>query len=142
MDISHRKDTLRTTRRATPHGCSRAGQANGSLVSSYADITGHSSIAKLYRNAIKHYDRHQKYTNFGLYGYFNAGLLIRALKLAGNNPTRRALQKVFDTKFRNYRTSFTGALNWTPTYRYGVREFKIYRVSGTQFRPLTGWLSS
>ena len=91
-----------------------AGQANGSLVSSYADITGHSSIAKLYRNAIKHYDRHQKYTNFGLYGYFNAGLLIRALKLAGNNPTRRALQKVFDTKFRNYRTSFTGALNWTP----------------------------
>ena len=68
------------------------GQANGSLVSSYADLTGRNAEARGYRNAIKHYDRHQQYTNYGLYGYFNGGLLIRALKLAGKHLSRLALQ--------------------------------------------------
>jgi ABC-type branched-subunit amino acid transport system substrate-binding protein len=119
-----------------------SGQTNGSLVSSYADLTGNNAESRAYRNAIKHYDRHQQYTNYGLYGYFNGGLLIRALRLAGKNPSRSALQRVLDTKFRNYKSSFTGVLNWTQSYRYGVRQFKIYRISGSQFKPLTGWLSS
>lgn len=119
-----------------------SGQANGSLVSSYADLTGRNAESTAYRKAIKRYDHRQAYTNYGLYGYFNGGLLIRALKLAGKKLSRSALQRVFDTKFRNYKSSFTGVLNWTPSYRYGVRQFKVYRISGSQFKPLTGWLSS
>ena len=119
--------------------------ANGSLVSSYADLTGHNPVAKAYRAALARYGKHRKYagygySNYGLYGYFNGTLMLRALKLAGPNPTRVRLQTVFNTKFRKYKSGFTGVLNWTPTYRYGVTQFKVYKIHGSQFKPITGWL--
>jgi hypothetical protein len=67
--------------------------------------------------------------------------MVRALKLAGSNPSRSSLQHVLDTKFRGYKSGFTGALNWTPSYRYGVKQFKIYKIHGSSFVPITGWLS-
>lgn len=114
---------------------------NGSLVSSYADLTGNNPVARAYRAAIKRYDKGQKYTNYGLYGYFNGTLIIRALKLAGKNLSRSRLQTVLDTRFRNYKSGFTGVLNWTPRYRYGVKQFKIYKIHGSSFDPITGWLN-
>jgi len=112
----------------------------GVRVSSYADLTGHNKVAAAYRNAISRY-RGEKYSNYGLYGYFNAMLFFLALKLSGKTPTRSRLQQVLDTDFRHYDTGFTGRINWTPTQHYGARQFKIYRIQGGQFRPVTGWLS-
>jgi branched-chain amino acid transport system substrate-binding protein len=123
-----------------------SGEANGSLVSSYADLTGHNPVAKAYRAALARYGKHGKYngyaySNYGLYGYFNAGLVIRALKLAGPNANRTRLQTVLNTRFRKYKSGFTGLLSWTPTYRYGVKQFKVYKIHGSQFNPITGWLN-
>lgn len=117
-----------------------SGGAEGALVTSYADLTGKNKVAAAYRAALKKYGG--KYTNYGLYGYFNANLFVRALKYAGKNPTRSSLQRAFDTKFRKYKSGFTGILNWTPTYRFGVTQFKVYRIHKLSFIPLTGWLSS
>jgi branched-chain amino acid transport system substrate-binding protein len=117
-----------------------SGAAEGSLVSSYADLTGKNATARAYRAALKRFGG--TYSNYGLYGYFNATLFLRALRLAGKNPTRIGLQHVLDTKFRHYKPDLTGELNWTPTYHYGVTQFKIYRIHGTSFVPVTGWLNS
>jgi hypothetical protein len=69
-------------------------------------------------------------------------LMVRALKLAGANPSRAKLQKILNTKFRKYQSGFTGALNWTPTYHFGVTQFKIYKIKGSNFDPVTGWIDS
>jgi ABC-type branched-subunit amino acid transport system substrate-binding protein len=116
-----------------------ASTAEGVLVSSYADLTGKNSEAKAYRSAIARYNG-EAYSNYGLYGYFNAGLLIRALKLAGKKLTRASLQTVLDTKFRHLNTGFAGTITWTPTQRFGARQFKIYRIHNGAFVPITGWL--
>jgi branched-chain amino acid transport system substrate-binding protein len=115
----------------------------GSHVSSYADLTGHNPVAKAYAAAIKKYDPSQTNTNYGLYGYFNGTLLSRALKFAVKKGplTADRLQTAFNTDFRNYKSGFTGVLNWTPSYRYGVKQFKIYKIKGSQFIPVTGWIS-
>ncbi len=117
---------------------------NGSHVSSYADLTGKNPVAHAYAAAISRYDHGQKNTNYGLYGYFNGGLMIRALRLtAKTGPvTAKRLQAVLDTKFRKYKSGFTGILNWTPSYRYGVKQLKIYKINGSKFVPVTNWLSS
>jgi branched-chain amino acid transport system substrate-binding protein len=115
------------------------GAAEGTRVSSYADLTGKNSVAAAYRNAISTYHA-EAYSNYGLYGYFNATLFFKALKDAGKNPTRASLQKALDTKFRSYDTKFAGILTWTPTQRYGARQFKIYQIRSGQFIPVTGWL--
>jgi ABC-type branched-subunit amino acid transport system substrate-binding protein len=121
--------------------------AEGSLVSSYADLTGNNPVAKAYRAALVRYGKHGKfggygYSNYGLYGYFNAGLVLRALRIAGPKTNRAHLQSVLDTRFRKFRSGFTGVLNWTLSYRYGVKQFKVYRISGSRFKPITGWISS
>jgi len=113
--------------------------AEGVLVSSYADLTGKNAEAKAYRKAIGLYHG-EAYSNYGLYGYFNAGLLFRALKLAGKHPTRTGLQKVLNTKFRHLDTGFAGTITWTATQRFGARQFKIYRIHNGAFVPITGWL--
>ncbi len=112
----------------------------GNRVSSYADLTGHNKVAAVYRLAIPRY-KGEKYSNYGLYGYFNAMLFFKALKLSGKELTRSRLRFVLDHDFRHYDTGFTGRLNWTPTQHYGARQFKIYRIQGGQFRPVTGWLN-
>jgi branched-chain amino acid transport system substrate-binding protein len=114
--------------------------AEGVRVSSYADLSGHNAPAAAYRKAIATYGG-QHYSNYGLYGYFNAMLFFRALKLAGKRLTRAGLQHVLDYDFRHYSTGLTGRLNWTPTQHYGARQFKIYRIQGGQFHPVTGWLN-
>lgn len=113
--------------------------AEGNYVSSYADLTGNNIVAAAYRRAIVRFHG-EEYSNYGLYGYFNATLFFKALKLAGKNLTRSALQKVLDTKFRNFDTGFAGVITWTPRQRYGAREFKIYRIHNGAFRPVTTWL--
>lgn len=120
---------------------SACGCLNGSLVSSYADLTGKNPVYKAYVAAVRKYDKGQKITNYGLYGYFNGSLMLRALRLAGKKPTASRLQTIFNGKFRKYQSGFTGVLNWTPSYRYGVKQFKIYKIEGSKFIPLTGWLS-
>lgn len=114
--------------------------AEGNYVSSYADLTGHNRVAAAYRRAIARYGG-DKYSNYGLYGYFNATLFFRALTLTGRNLTRSRLQYTLDHAFRQYASGFTGKLNWTPSQRYGVRQFKIYRIHNGSFRPVTGWLN-
>jgi branched-chain amino acid transport system substrate-binding protein len=116
-----------------------ASAAEGVLVSSYADLTGKNAEARAYRKAIARYHG-EAYSNYGLYGYFNAGLLIRALKLTGKHPTRTGLQKVLDTRFRHLDTGFAGTITWTPKQRFGARQFKIYRIHNGAFVPVTGWL--
>lgn len=111
----------------------------GNLVSSYADLTGKNRVAAAYRRAIARY-RGEAYSNYGLYGYFNATLLFRALSLAGKSLTRARLRRVLDTRFRRYDTGFTGRLDWTAKQHYGSREFKIYRIRSGKFVPVTGWL--
>ena len=54
--------------------------------------------------------------------------------------TRSSLQKALNAKFRKYNTGFAGVLTWTPTQRYGPRQFKIYQVKGGNLVPVTGWL--
>jgi hypothetical protein len=117
-----------------------AANGEGNHVSSYADLTGHNVVAKAYRAAIATYHG-EKYSNYGLYGYFNAMLFFKALKLAGKNLTRASLQHVLDYKFRHYDTGFTGRINWTPTQHYGARQFKMYRIHNGSFVPVTGWLN-
>lgn len=112
----------------------------GNRVSSYADLTGHNKVAAAYRRAIVAYHG-ETYSNYGLYGYFNASLLFRALKLAGKNLTRPGLQYVLDHDFRRYDTGFTGRINWTPSQHYGARQFKIYLIHNRAFRPVSGWLT-
>lgn len=112
----------------------------GVRVSSYADLTGHNKVAAAYRAAISRYHG-QRYSNYGLYGYFNGMLFFRALKLAGRNITRSRLQYALDHDFRHYDTGFTGRLNWTPSQHYGARQFKIYRIQKGAFHPVTGWLN-
>ena len=124
---------------ALTEGC---GCLQHAYVSSYADLTGQNPVAKAYKAAIKKYDPSQTYSNYGLYGYFNGMLIVRALKLAGTHPTRVKLQTILNTKFRKYKSGFTGALNWTPKYHYGVTQFKIYKINGSSFDPVTKWLSS
>lgn len=113
--------------------------ANGNHVSSYADLTGHNPVASAYRAAIARYHG-EAYSNYGLYGYFNATLLFHALSLAGKNLTRTRLQTVLDTKFRHYNTGFAGTISWSATQRYGARQFKVYRISGGKFIPVTKWI--
>lgn len=115
-----------------------ASNAEGIHVTSYADLTGKNRVAAAYRKAISAFHG-EAYSNYGLYGYFNATLFFKALKLAGTTPSRSRLQKVLDTKFRHYDTGFAGTLTWTPTQRFGAREFKVYEIRGGQFRPVTGW---
>jgi ABC-type branched-subunit amino acid transport system substrate-binding protein len=112
----------------------------GSYVSTYADLSGNNVVAAAYRAAIQRYNG-DRYSNYGLYGYFNASLLFRALKLAGRNLTRASLQKVLDTKFRHYKTGFTGNLDWTPTQHYGARQFRIYKIHDGKFVSVTGWIA-
>jgi branched-chain amino acid transport system substrate-binding protein len=112
----------------------------GNRVSSYADLTGKNSVAARYRKAIATYHG-EAYSNYGLYGYFNATLLFQALKLTGKNLTRAGLQKVLDTDFRHYDTGFAGKINWTAGQRYGARQFKIYRIHSGKLLPITGWLT-
>jgi len=112
----------------------------GNYVSSYADLNGHSQIAHAYRNDIARYGG-DKYSNYGLYGYFNANTMFRALKLAGRNLTRSRLQYTLDHAFRHYVTGATGNLDWTPTQHNGARQFKIYRIHNGSFSPVTGWLN-
>jgi ABC-type branched-subunit amino acid transport system substrate-binding protein len=114
--------------------------SEGDYVCSYADLTGNNGVAKKYRAAITKYNG-EAYSNYGLYGYFNASLFLKALKLVGKNLTRKRLQQVLDTKFRHYKTGFTGNLNWTPTQHYGARQFKMYKIHNHQFVPVTGWLN-
>jgi branched-chain amino acid transport system substrate-binding protein len=114
--------------------------SEGSHVSSYADLTGKNRVARAYRRAIARYGG-ERYSNYGLYGYFNAGLFFRALKLSGRRLSRARLQYVLDHDFRPYNTGLTGRLDWTPTQRYGARQFKIYRIQRGQFRPVTGWMN-
>jgi branched-chain amino acid transport system substrate-binding protein len=113
--------------------------SEGSHVSSYADLTGKNRVARAYRRAIARYGG-ERYSNYGLYGYFNAGLLFRALKLCGRKLSRARLQYVLDHNFRKYNTGLTGRLDWTATQRYGARQFKIYRIQHGQFKPVTGWV--
>jgi branched-chain amino acid transport system substrate-binding protein len=112
----------------------------GNRVSSYADLTGKNAVAAAYRKAIATYHG-EAYSNYGLYGYFNAGLLFKALKLAGKKLTRSGLQKALDTRFHHYDTGFAGKINWTATQRYGARQFKIYQIRNGKLVPITGWLS-
>ena len=112
----------------------------GNRVSSYADLTGHNKVAAAYRRAIARYHG-DSYSNYGLYGYFNAMLFFKALKLTGKAPTRTGLQFVLDHDFRHYDTGFTGRLDWTATQHYGSRQFKIYLIENGTFHPVTGWLS-
>lgn len=114
--------------------------AEGNRVTSYADLTGNNKVAVDYRKAINLYHG-DRYSNYGLYGYFNATLFFQALKLAGKNLTRAGLQYVLDHKFRHYKTGFTGNINWTPTQHYGARQFKIYQIHDGNFVPVTGWLN-
>jgi ABC-type branched-subunit amino acid transport system substrate-binding protein len=113
--------------------------AEGNYVSSYADLTGKNRVAKAYRHALAAYHG-GKYSNYGLYGYFNATLLFKALKLVGRNLTRTRLRTVLDTRFRNFSTGFTGKLDWTPSQHFGARQFKVYRIHNGQFVPVTGWI--
>jgi branched-chain amino acid transport system substrate-binding protein len=113
--------------------------AEGFHVSSYADLTGKNRVATSYRRAIAKYHG-EAYSNYGLYGYFNATLLFKAVGLAGKSLTRAALQKVLDTKFRHFDTGFAGTLTWTPTQRFGARQFKIYKIHNGAFVPVTPWL--
>jgi branched-chain amino acid transport system substrate-binding protein len=117
-----------------------ASSAEGNHVSSYADLTGHNIVARAYRAAIAKYSG-QKYSNYGLYGYFNAMLFFKALKLAGKTLTRARLQHVLDYDFRHYDTGFTGRINWTPAQHYGARQFKMYKIHNGSFIPVTGWLN-
>ena len=96
-------------------------------------------MAKAYRKAIAKFHA-EAYSNYGLYGYFNATLFFKALKYAGKKLTRASLQKALDTKFRKYNTGFAGTLTWTTTQRYGARQFKIYQVKSGNLVPVTGWL--
>jgi ABC-type branched-subunit amino acid transport system substrate-binding protein len=112
----------------------------GNRVSSYADLTGKNKTANAYKKAIATYHG-EAYSNYGLYGYFNATLLFKALKLAGKRLTRAGLQKALDSDFRHYDTGFAGKINWTPKSRYGARQFKIYRIHNGALLPITGWLS-
>jgi ABC-type branched-subunit amino acid transport system substrate-binding protein len=112
----------------------------GNYVSSYADLTGKNVVAKAYRHALAAYHG-GKYSNYGLYGYFNATLFFKALKLAGKNLTRARLRTVLDTRFRHYATGFTGKLNWTPSQHFGSRQFKVYRIHNGQFVPVTPWVN-
>jgi ABC-type branched-subunit amino acid transport system substrate-binding protein len=114
--------------------------AEGNYVSGYADLTGHNPMATRFRRAIAKYNG-PKYTNAGLYGYFNAQILIHALRLAGRHLSRARLQDVLDHDFRRYDSGLTGQLTWTPTQRYGVRQFKMYRIHNGAYLPATGWLS-
>jgi branched-chain amino acid transport system substrate-binding protein len=116
-----------------------ASTAEGILVSSYADLTGKNAEAKAYTRAIAKYHG-EAYSNYGLYGYFNAGLLFRALELAGKHLTRTGLQTVLNAKFRRYNTGFAGTITWTAKQRFGARQFKIYRIHNGAFVPITGWL--
>lgn len=116
-----------------------ASSAEGNYVSSYADLTGKNSTAAAYRRAIARFHG-EAYSNYGLYGYFNATLFFKALNLAGKRLTRAALQKTLDSRFRHYNTGFAGTLTWTPTQRFGAREFKIYRIHNAKFVPITSWL--
>ena len=68
-------------------------------------------------------------------------LRSKALKLAGKKLTRAGLRHALDTRFRHYKTGFTGSLNWTPTQHYGARQFKIYQIRNNAFAPVTSWLS-
>jgi len=111
----------------------------GNYVSSYADLTGKNAVAAQYRRAISRYHG-DPYSNYGLYGYFNASLFFKALKLAGRSLTRQRLQTVLNTRFRNYTTGFTGKINWTPAQHFGARQFKIYKIHGDKFLPITGWV--
>lgn len=113
--------------------------AEGIHVSSYADLTGKNSVASAYRKAIAAFHG-EAYSNYGLYGYFNATLLFKALQLAGKNLTRTGLQRILDTRFHRYNTGFAGTITWTPKQRYGAREFKIYRIHNGAFLPVTSWL--
>lgn len=113
--------------------------AEGNRVSSYADLTGHNKVAAAYRRAIARYHG-EAYSNYGLYGYFNATLFFKALNLAGKHLTRTALQRVLDTRFRHYNTGFAGTLTWTPKQRFGARQFKIYQIRNGRFDPVTPWL--
>jgi ABC-type branched-subunit amino acid transport system substrate-binding protein len=112
----------------------------GNRVSSYADLTGKNAVAAAYRKAIAAYHG-EAYSNYGLYGYFNASLLFKALKLVGKNLTRARLQTVLNTDFRHYDTGFAGKINWTATQRYGARQFKIYQIHNGKLVPITGWLT-
>jgi branched-chain amino acid transport system substrate-binding protein len=114
--------------------------ADGSYLCTYADLTGHNAWARAYSRAIATYHG-DSYSNYGGYGYFNAMLFFRALRLAGKHLTRSGLQHALDTQFRDYRTGFSGEINWTPTQHYGSRQFKIYRIRHARFVPLSGWLS-
>src|SRR5947209_11073698 len=60
---------------------------------------GKNAVAAAYRKAIAKYHG-EAYSNYGLYGYFNATLFFKALRLAGKNLTRASLQKVLNTRFR------------------------------------------
>lgn len=114
--------------------------AEGNRVTSYADLTGRNKVASAYRAAIRKYGG-EKYSNYGLYGYFNATLFFSALKQVGKKPTRARLQHVLDYKYRRYKTGFTGNLNWTPSQHYGARQFKVYQIRDGKFLPVTGWLN-
>jgi branched-chain amino acid transport system substrate-binding protein len=116
-----------------------ASAAEGMYVSSYADLTGRNKVAAAYRKAIAKYHG-EAYSNYGLYGYFNAMLFFKALALTGKKLTRSGLQKVLDSKFRHYDTGFAGVLTWTSTQRFGARQFKIYRIHNGAFVPVTPWL--
>jgi branched-chain amino acid transport system substrate-binding protein len=112
----------------------------GNHVTSYADLTGKNVVARAYRKAIAKYHG-EAYSNYGLYGYFNASLFCKALKMVGKNVTRARLQTVLDTRFRHYVTGFTGKLDWTPKQHYGSRQFKVYRIHNDAFLPVTPWIN-
>lgn len=114
--------------------------AEGNYVSSYADLTGRNPVARAYRQAIARYGG-GPYSNYGLYGYFNAMLFFKALKLAGRQLTRARVQYVLDHDFRRYQTGLTGRLDWSLAQRYGARQFKMYRIHHLAFVPVTGWLN-
>jgi ABC-type branched-subunit amino acid transport system substrate-binding protein len=116
-----------------------ASTAESDYVSSYADLTGKNVVAAAYRKAIAAYHG-EAYSNYGLYGYFNATLFFKALSEVGKHLTRAGFQKVLDSNFRHYNTGFAGTLTWTPAQRFGAREFKIYRIHNGNFVPVTPYL--
>lgn len=114
--------------------------AEGIHVSSYADLTGKNKVASAYRRAITRFHG-ERYSNYGLYGYFNAMVMFKAIEDAGAKLNRTRLRSMLDSRFRNYSTGFAGRINWSPKDHYGSQQFKMYRIHNRQFVPVTGWIN-
>ena len=114
--------------------------AVGSTVSCYMDLSLSDPYTRAYLAAT-----HTKPADFSPYkwvDYNNFEIFAQILKAAGPNPTRESLKRAADTYFIHFRPTYGPVFSFTPTHRFGLTQFAMFRINPNGFTQISPYLNS